>query len=127
MTQVLVSTVSTGLPPAMPVYRLTWGQASGWGTSTAGTVVEASMNWLPNTTWYSQNRITKAMPIVTMAAFMPMIWLRWVSLTSPVNEMARTARDGEKAGQREKKAVCVRLKCGVRLLPALRAELMTFW
>ena len=62
-------------------------------------------------------------PIVTIAAFIPMVWLRWVSLTSPVNEMDRTANHSEKAGQSAKKAVSLRLKCGLRLSPAFCAEL----
>ncbi len=108
----------------MPVNKLTYG-AAGSGNFEAGSIEEARMNWLPNTTWYSQNRTTNAAPIVTMAAFIPMVWLRCVSFTSPVNDMDSTANHSEKAGQSAKKAVSLRLKCGLRLSPAFFAACRT--
>src|SRR5882757_10077990 len=69
-TQRLFTTVRIGLPPAIPVYRLTYGAASS-GNLSGVTSVEASMNELPNAIRYRNISSIIAPPIVTMASVMP--------------------------------------------------------
>src|SRR5690348_3740094 len=96
-THRLFTTVSIGLPPAIPVYRLTYGAASS-GNLSGVTSVEASMKSLPNAMRYRNISSIIAMPIVTIARVMPRNWLRCPSFTSPPKLTDSTANHNENAG-----------------------------